>query len=159
MSVVPVQDFFEIPSHKVTLARHNLWVHLPVQCVHIQSILIECENQELQNVPEQPSKDLWAWKITKRSHSNFTKCWSPECLFTRHKIRENAPTTFLSILQAETCKMRLNFTANSFVFGHINRENLSKTFFGNLGGGELQYAPEFRSKQLRFWTHKSQNST
>jgi len=46
--------------------------------------------------------------------------------------------------------MRLNFTANSFVFGHINRENLSKTFFGNLGGGELQYAPEFRSKQLRF---------
>jgi len=25
MSEVPVQDFFEIASHKVTLARHNLW--------------------------------------------------------------------------------------------------------------------------------------
>jgi len=60
MSEVPVQDFFEILSHKVTLARRNLWVHLPVQCVQIQSILIKCENRELHNVPEQPSKDLWA---------------------------------------------------------------------------------------------------
>jgi len=27
MSEVPVQDFLEIASHKVTLARHNLWLH------------------------------------------------------------------------------------------------------------------------------------
>jgi len=27
MSEVPLQDFFEIASHKVTLARHNFWVH------------------------------------------------------------------------------------------------------------------------------------
>jgi len=56
MSEMPIQDFFEISSHKVTLARHNLWVHLPVQYVQIQSILIKCENRELHNVPEQPSK-------------------------------------------------------------------------------------------------------
>jgi len=27
MSEVPGQDFLEIASHKVTLARHNLWLH------------------------------------------------------------------------------------------------------------------------------------
>jgi len=56
MSEVPVRDFFEIPLHKVTIVRHNLWVHLPVPCVQIQSILIKCENRELQNVPEQSNK-------------------------------------------------------------------------------------------------------
>jgi len=58
MSEVPVQDFFEIALHKVTLTRHNLWVHPQSKCVHIQSILIKCESQELHNMPEQPSKDL-----------------------------------------------------------------------------------------------------
>jgi len=58
MSEVRVQDFCEIPSHKATLARHNLWVHLQSKCLQIQSILRKCESQELHNVPEQPSKDL-----------------------------------------------------------------------------------------------------
>ena len=102
MSEVPVQDFFEIASHKVTLARHNLRVHLQSKCVQIQSILIKCESQGLHNVPEQPSKDLWACKIIKRGQSIFTKYWSQERLFARHINRENAPTTFLSILQAES---------------------------------------------------------
>jgi len=35
MSKVPVQDFFEIASHKVTLARHNLWVHSQSKCVFL----------------------------------------------------------------------------------------------------------------------------
>jgi len=63
MSEGPVQDFFEIALHKVTLARHNLWMHLQVQCVQIQSILIKCENRELHNVPEQPSKDYGREKL------------------------------------------------------------------------------------------------
>jgi len=33
--------------------------------------------------------------------------------------------------------MRLNLTANSFIFGHINHEKLSRTFSVNLGGGAL----------------------
>jgi len=33
--------------------------------------------------------------------------------------------------------MRLNFTANSFVFQHINRENAPKNIFVNLASGEL----------------------
>jgi len=69
-----VQDVFEIASHKVTLARHNLWVHSQSKCAQIQSILIKSETQDLHNVPEQPSKDLWACKIIKRGQSNFTKC-------------------------------------------------------------------------------------
>jgi len=74
MSEAPVQDLFESVSHKVTLARHNLCVHSQSNCAQIQSILIKCESQELRNVPEQPSKDLWACKIIKRGQSIFTKC-------------------------------------------------------------------------------------
>jgi len=44
---------------------------------------------------------------------------------------------FYQSCKRKACKMGLNFTANSFVFGHINRENLSRNFFANLGGGEL----------------------
>jgi len=33
--------------------------------------------------------------------------------------------------------MRLNFTINSFVFGRINRENVPRFFFLNIGSGEL----------------------
>jgi len=33
--------------------------------------------------------------------------------------------------------MRLNFTANNFVFGHINRDNAPKKIFVNLASGEL----------------------
>ena len=84
------------------VARHNLRVHSQSKCVQIQSILIKCESQKLHNVAEQPSKDLWKCKITKCGQSIFTKCWSQECLFVWHINCENAPTTFLSILQAES---------------------------------------------------------
>ena len=84
--------------------------------------------------------------------------------------------------------MRLNFTANSFVFGRINRENAARTFYIKharqkpqkcvwtsqqtasfldekietmrpelflwpLQGENVQDAPEFHRKLLRFWTH------
>ena len=145
------------------VARYNLWVHSQSKCVQIQSVLIKCGSQELHNVPEQPSKDLWTCKIIKRGQSNVTKCWSQECLFARHINHENVPTTFLSIFQAErlqngfelqskqlrfwthkswkfvqkltckpwrrsTCEMRLNFTANSFIFGRTYRGIAPRTF-------------------------------
>jgi len=34
---VPVQDFFEIDSRKVTPTCHNLWVQSQSKCVQIQS--------------------------------------------------------------------------------------------------------------------------
>ena len=83
------------------------------------------------------STDLWTCKLIKGGQSIFTKCWSQECLFVRHINRENPPTTFYQSYMRKACKMGLNSTANSCVFGHINRENLSRNFSVNLGGGEL----------------------
>jgi len=74
MTEVPVQDLFEIASHKVTPARHNLWVHSQSKCVQTQSILIKFESQEHHNVFQQHRKNLWACKIVKRAQSIFTKC-------------------------------------------------------------------------------------
>ena len=85
MSAVPVQDFLESTSHEVTPERHNLWVHAQSKCVQIQSILIKCESQELHNVPEQPSKDLWACKIIKRDQSIFKMLKSRMFVCATHK--------------------------------------------------------------------------
>ena len=46
---------------------------------------------------------------------------------------------------ARTTKMRLNFTANSFVFKYINRENAPRTFFINLAERNLPKC---------VWTHQ-----
>jgi len=74
MTEVPVQDLFESASHKVTSARHNLWVHSQSKCVQIQCILIKCESQEYHNVFQQHRKNLWECKIVKRAQIIFTKC-------------------------------------------------------------------------------------
>jgi len=72
MSEVPVQDFLKLLRMK-SHSHITMWVHPQSKCVQIQSILIKCESQELHNVPEQPSKDLWVCKIIKRGQSIFTK--------------------------------------------------------------------------------------
>ena len=55
--------------------------------------------------------------------------------------------------------MRLNFRANSFVFGCTNREIVPRTFSVNLQAENVQNASEFHGKQLCFWTHKSWKCT
>jgi len=55
----------------------------------------------------------------------------PKCVCTSRqtasfldaKIVYMRPEPFLQNLQAKNSKIRLNFTENCFVFGHINREN------------------------------------
>jgi len=84
------------------VARHNLRVHSQSKYIQIKSILIKCESQELRNVPEQPSKDLWMCKSINWAKAFLQNVEVKECLFARHINRENAPTTFLSILQAES---------------------------------------------------------
>ena len=81
------------------------------------------------NVPQQPSKDLWACKIIKRGQSIFTKCSSEECLFVLHKSWKRAHNFFINLASGKLAKMHLDFTTKSFMFGHINGENLSRTFF------------------------------
>jgi len=56
MSEVPVQDFFEIASHKVTLPRHNVWVHSQSKCVQIESILIKLKVKNFTMCPNNPAK-------------------------------------------------------------------------------------------------------
>ena len=69
----------------------------------------------------------------------------PECVwisrqqlyFWTHKLRKCAQNFFYKACMARTSKMRLKFTANSFIFGHINRGIGPRTFFVKLAGGEL----------------------
>jgi len=57
-----------------------------------------------------------------------------------------------------TSKMRLNFMANSFVFGRKNRGIAPRTFSQSLQGENFQNTSKFHRKKLRFWTHKSWHS-
>jgi len=144
---------FESASHKFT--PHTI-CGCTSKCVQIQSILMKCESQELHNVPEQPSKDLWAHKIVKCAQSILTKCWSQECLFARHTNRENAPrSSVCKPCRWRTSKMRLNFAVNSFVFGRINGEIAPRTFPYTMQRENFWNASELHNKQLRYWTHKS----
>ena len=54
------------------------------------------------------------------------------------KNRENASTFFINLARQRTStKMCLNFTANSFIFGHTNCEIVPKTFSVKLAGRQL----------------------
>jgi len=55
--------------------------------------------------------------------------------------------------------MRLNFTANSFVFKYINRENAPELLSQTLQGEILQNASELISKQLSFCNKKLEKCT
>jgi len=55
--------------------------------------------------------------------------------------------------------MRLNVTANSFVFKYINRENAPELFSQTLQGEIFKNAPELISKQLPFWNKKMEKCT
>ena len=83
------------------VARHNLRAHSQSKCVQIQSIFIKCESQNFTMCPNNPGKIYGRVKLKNVARAFFTKCWSQECLFVRHINRENALTTFLSILQAD----------------------------------------------------------
>jgi len=109
-------------------------------------------------------------------------------MFAWHINHENAPTTFSSILQAEslqngselhskqlrflthkswkfvqkflckpwrwrTSEMRLNFTANSFIFGCTNRGIAPRTFCKTRRQRTSRMCLNIQGKQLRFWTH------
>jgi len=47
------------------------------------------------------------------------------------------PELFYKPRKVKTSEMRLNFTGNNFIFGHINREYAHITFSVNLVGREL----------------------
>jgi len=51
--------------------------------------------------------------------------------------------------------MRLNFTADNFVFGRKDQENAPRTFSVTLQGENFQDVSELHSKPLHFWTQIS----
>jgi len=74
------------------------------------------ESENFQNVPEIHSKQL---------------------RFRTHKSGKCTQNFFYKACKAKTSKLRLNFTANSFVFGRTNREIAPRTFSVNLAGKDL----------------------
>jgi len=68
---------------------------------------------------------------------NASEFHGKQLRFWTQKKREMRPEMFYKACMEKTSKMRLNFTANSFVFRRINREISPITFFINLASGEL----------------------
>jgi len=69
----------------------------------------------------------------------FPKCVRTSRLtasFLEAKIEKMRPELYYQDGKAKTSKMRLNSTANRFVFGHINREIVPSTFTVILASGE-----------------------
>ena len=68
----------------------------------------------------------------------------PKCVWTSRQtvtfldalIVKLRPELFHKAWMEKTSKIRLNFTANSFAFGRINRDNAPRTFSAKLAGNE-----------------------
>ena len=124
--------------------------------------------ENFQNASELKSKQLHFWTQKSRKCAisflwslhgeNF---WNPSELhgkllrFWTQKSWICAQNLFCKTCSQITSKMRLNLTANSFVFGHISPENASITFLWTLQAEDFKNASELHGKQLRFWTQKS----
>jgi len=89
-----------------------------------RTFLSSCQGENFQNASELNSKPLRFWT---------------------HKSRNCAQNFFHKPFKRRTSRMRLNFTASSFVFKYINRENAPRTFFINLARCNLRKC---------VWTHQ-----
>jgi len=89
-----------------------------------RTFLSSCQGENFQNASELNSKPLRFWT---------------------HKSRNCAQNFFHKPFKRRTFRMRLNFTASSFVFKYINRENAPRTFFINLARCNLRKC---------VWTHQ-----
>jgi len=72
-----------------------------------------------------------------------------------HKSWKCALNFFCKPCKRRTWKMRLNFTANSFVFGCKNCENEPRTFFVNLIGRIFPNCIWTQQQTASIWTQKS----
>jgi len=60
------------------------------------------------------------------------------------------PEFFHQLYKQKPSKMRLNYTANSFVFGHINRKYAPRTYSVNLAGAELPMRLNYTANSFVF---------
>jgi len=76
---------------------------------------------------ENASRTLF-YKSCKEDFQNASELHSKPLRFWTHKTCNCAQNFFCETCRQRTSKMRLNFTANTFVFGRKNRENAPRTF-------------------------------
>ena len=113
------------------------------------SFIIGCKNRE--NAP--------ITFFTKLARTKLCILHGKQLHFWTQKSWKCAQNFFYKPRKPKTSKMILNLTANSFIFGCINRENAPRTFFKTSSGENVQNASELKNKQLQFWMQKSRKCT
>jgi len=76
-------------------------------------------------------------KLTGRELPKYVWISRQTASFLDASIGNLCPEFFYKTWKAQTSKMRLNFTANRFNFGHTNHGIAPKTFSANVAGREL----------------------
>ena len=135
--IMGVRNYITWPKHFYKMLKARMFVyttHKSWKCAH--NLFINLASGNLQNASELHRKQLRLW-----THQSWKFVQNFLCKLWRRR----------------TSEMRLNITENSLIFGRTNRDNAPWIFFINLAERELQNAPEFHSKQLRFLTQKSWN--
>jgi len=108
------------------------------------------QTENFQNASQLHGKQLRFW-MHNREHAprtysvnlasgvlqNASELHGKKLHFPTHKLWNCVQNVFCKSCRRRTSTIRLFFTANSFVFGRINREIVPKTFSINLAGGEL----------------------
>ena len=69
------------------------------------------------------------FKTASRELRHASESHGKRLRFRTHKLWKCAYSFFCKTRRQRTFKIRLNSTANNFVFGRINRENAPRTFF------------------------------
>jgi len=135
--IMGVRNYETWPKHIYKMLKSRMFVyatHKSWKCAH--NFFINLASGNLQNASELYSEQLRLW-----THQSWKFVQNFLCKPWRRR----------------TSEMRLNINANSLIFERTNRDTAPWTFFINLAKRELQYAPEFHSKQLHFLTQKLWN--
>ena len=81
--------------------------------------------------------ELFLWNLQAENFQNASEFHSKQLRSWTHKSWNCAQNFFFETCRQRTSRMRLNFTANSFVFGRTNHGISPRTFSVKLAGREL----------------------
>jgi len=124
---------------------------------YAQSIFTKCLSQECffaRHINRENATRTFLSILQAKTFQNPSDLHSKQLHFWTQIVKLR-PKLFLQNMQANNFKNVCNLAANGFVCGHINRENLFRTFSIILGEENVKNVSECHSKQLRFWMHKS----
>jgi len=72
--------------------------------------------------------ELFLWNLQAENFQNASEFHGKQLRFWTHKSWNIAQNFFCKTRRQRTSKMRLSSTANSFIFGRMDRENAPRTF-------------------------------